>query len=154
MMTTEIAVELRLFFLVTGDAELHLEFHFAQAVHRWDIPMTPQAVDLSHHVRAMPEFHEIRNEEYADPGHRNLLVQILLFLQNLRVRRDYVLMAKKALLDFRQSRMLPTVHERVAETAIDLFDSGMNPVAEIDRLDRPDVLYREKVKKVDKGQQK
>ena len=55
-------------------------------------------------------------------------------LKDLRVLRDDVLVAEKAFLHRRKSRVLRTLHERVTETAIDGFDRRMNPVTEIDRL--------------------
>jgi hypothetical protein len=42
----------------------------------------------------------------------------------------------------------------MAETAVDLFDPGMNTMAEKDGLDRSNILSREQVKEVDKGEQK
>jgi hypothetical protein len=145
MMTAQIAVKLRMFLLVACDAEIHLEIDPAQTVHRWDVAVTPEAVDLRNDVRLMPELYKIGNKVDADPGNRYLVVQILLLFDNLRVHRNYIFMAKETFFDFGQSRMLSTLDIRMAETAVDLFYPGVYPVAEIDRLDRSDVLSREKV---------
>ena len=101
----------------------------------------------------MPELYKIGNKVDSNPGYWNFLVQMLLLFHNLGMHRNYVFMAKETLFDFRQSRMLSTLDIRMAETAVDLFYPGVYPVAEIDRLDRSNVLYREKVKKVEKGEQ-
>ncbi len=93
----------------------------------------------------MPELYKIGNKVDANPGDRDLFVQMFLLFLNLRVHRNYVFMAKETLFDFRQSRMLRALDIRMAETAVDLFYPGVYPVAEIDRLDRSDVLSREKV---------
>jgi hypothetical protein len=48
--------------------------------------------------------------------------------------------------------MLRALHIRMAETAVDLFYPGVDPVAEIYWLDRSNILYREHVKEVNEGQ--
>jgi hypothetical protein len=138
---------------MTRYAEIHLKIHSAQPIHRRNITVTPQAVDLRDHVGAMPEFYEIRNKVYAHPGNRHLLVQVLFLLYDLRVHWDYILMAKETLLDFGQSRMLATLYKRMAESAVDLFYTCMYPMAEIDRLPRSEILFREKVVEVKKRDQ-
>ena len=105
-MTAKITIKLRVFLLVACDAEIHLEIHTAQTVHRWDLTVTPETVDLRNHVRLMPELYKIGNKVDADPGNRDLLVKILLLFYNLGVHWNYVFMAKETLFDFRQSRML------------------------------------------------
>jgi hypothetical protein len=154
MMTAQIAVKLRFFLLVACDTEIHLEIHPAQTVHRQHLTVTPEAVDLRNYVRLMPELYKIGNKVDADPGDWNFVVQMLLFFDNLGVHRNYIFMAKETFFDFRQSRMLRALDIRMAETAVDLFNAGVYPVAEIDRLDRSDVLSREKVVEVDKGEHK
>jgi hypothetical protein len=148
MMAAKIAVKLRVFLLMTGDAEIHLKIHLAKPVHRLDVPVAVHAVEFGAYVWNMPEFHEIRNKENAHPGDRDFFIKMLLFLYNLRVHRNYVFMAKETLLDFRQSRVLPTLDEWMAEAAVDLFYTGVYPVAEKDRLDRSHLLLREKIKQV------
>src|SRR5271157_1755422 len=106
MMTAQIAVKLSVFLLVACDAEIHLEIHPAQPVHRWNLTVTPEAVDLRNHVRLMPELYKIGNKVDPDPGDRDLLVKMLLLFLNLGVHRNYIFMAKETLFDFRQSRML------------------------------------------------
>ena len=145
MMTTQIAVELRLFLLVACNAEIHLEIHLAQPVHRRNITVAPQAVDLRHYVRSMPELYKIGDKVDANPWDRDLFVQMFLLFLNLWVHRNYVFMAKETLIDFRQARMLRALYIRMAEAAVDLFYAGVHPVAEIDRLNRSDVLFREEV---------
>ena len=102
----------------------------------------------------MPELYKIGNKVDSNPGDRDFVVQILLLFLNLGMHRNYVFMAKETLLDFRQSRVLRALYIRMAETAVDLFDPGMNTVAEKDGLDRSNVLSGEQVKEVDKGEQK
>ena len=67
VMTSQIAVELRVFLLMARDAEIHLELHSGQTVHGRHINVTPQAIDLRHYVRLMPELHEIRHEVRRGP---------------------------------------------------------------------------------------
>jgi hypothetical protein len=145
MVTAKIAVELRVFFLVARNAEMHLEVHSRQPVHDGHINVTPEAVDVIHYMWLMPELHIIRHEIGADPGDRNFAVQMLLLLHKLRMHRDYIFMAKEAFFDFGQPRMLRALHIRMTEPAVDLFNPGMYPVAEVYGLDRSYVLRREKI---------
>jgi hypothetical protein len=152
-MTPQITVKLSVFLLVARNAELHLEIHLAQPVHRRNIPVTRQAVDLSAHVGNMPKLHKIGNKVDANPGDRHLSVQVLLLLLNLGMHRNYIFMAKKTLFHFRQSCVLSSLDIRMAEAAVDLLNPCMYPVAEIDWLDRSQVLLRKKVVEVEKGEQ-
>jgi hypothetical protein len=153
-MTTKIAVELRFSLRVACDAEIHLEIHSAQPVHRRNVSVTSQTVNLCHYVRTVPELYKIGNKVDSHPGDWDFFDQIILLFLNLGMHRNYVFMAKETLLDFRQPRVFRALYVRMAETAIDLFDPGMNTVAEKDGLDRSNVLSREQVKEVDKGEQK
>ena len=153
-MTAKITIKLRVFLLVACDAEIHLEIHPAQTVHRWNVAVTPEAVDLRNHVGLMPELYKIGNKIDSNPGNWHLFVKILLFFQNLGVHRNYIFMAIETFFDFRQSRMLRALDIRMAETAVDLFDAGVYPVAEIDRLDRSDVLPGEEIVQIEKGEHK
>ncbi len=109
---------------------------------------------MRNHVRLMPELYKIGNKVDADPGDRDLFVKMSLFFQDLGMHRNYIFMAKETFFYFRQSRMLRTLDIRMAETAVDLFNAGVYPVAEKDRLDRSEVLSREKVVEVEKGEHK
>jgi hypothetical protein len=106
MMAAQIAVKLRVFLLVACYAEIHLEIHPDQPVHRWNGAMAPEAVDLRNHMRLMSELYKIGNKVDADPWDREVFVKMRLFVQDLGVHRNYVFMAKETLFDFRQSRML------------------------------------------------
>ena len=65
----------------------------------------------------------------------------MLFLFNqLWVIRDNILVAKKAFLHDWKTGVLGSVHKGMAETAVDLLDAGMHPMAEVDGLLGTDVL--------------
>ena len=145
-MTAQITVQLCVSLHMACNAEIHLEINSPQSIHRRNITMARQTVDLRGHMRTMPEFHKIRNEVDSNPGHRHLFIEIFFLFNDLGMCRNYILVAKETLFNFRQSRMFSTFNVWMAETAIDLFDACMYAVAEIDRLNRPDVLSREKVK--------
>jgi hypothetical protein len=148
MMTSQVAVKLSIFLFMTRYAKIHLEIHLAQPVHRWNIPMAPQTINLRNHVRKMPELYKIRDKVDANPWHGDLPVKIGLFFLNLGVHWNHVFVAKKALLDFRKPGMLSTLDIWMAEAAVDLLHPGVNAVAEKDRLDRSQLLSRKQVIKI------
>ena len=124
---------------VAFHAKAHLKINALKSVLAFDIAVTLRTIDLiPAHVRPMMEEDIIRRKEDPDPGNRFFRNKMVPFLHDLRMLRDDVLVAEETFLHRRKSRILRTLHKRMAETAIDSFDSRMNPVAKWDRLLWPD----------------
>jgi hypothetical protein len=87
-------------------------------------------------VGLMPEFDKIRNIKNAYPGDRPALIKIFLFLKDLRVGRDDILVAEKTFFHFREAGMFRSLNKGMAKPAVDGLYAGMNPVAERNRLFR------------------
>jgi hypothetical protein len=153
MMASQVAVKLSVFFLVARNAKIHLKINSLQPVKDRHVSMAPQAIDLRDHMRLMSEFYEIRHKKYPNPGDGNFLVKVGILFLNLRMQWNHVFVAKETLLDFRKSRMLSPFYIWMAEAAVDLLYPGMYPVAEKDRLDRPQVLFWKEVEKVEECNQ-
>ena len=134
---------------MTFHAKAHLKINALKSVLAFDIAVTLRTIDLiPAHVRPMMEEDIIRRKEDPDPGNRFFRNKMVPLLKDLRVLRNDVFVTEKAFLHWRQSRVLRTLHKRMAETAIDSFDSRMNPVAEIDRLSGSDPLPGVKEKEI------
>ncbi len=148
-MTSQIAVQLRVLFLVAVDTEFHLKVVDAQPVHRCHIAVALRTFQFAEfNMRQVPEFHEIRHEEDSHPGHRHPIIEMLLFLNDLRVLWNNIFMAKKAFAHLGKSCVFAAFYIRMTEPAVDLLDARVNPVAEIDRLNGAYELRWEPVKEI------
>jgi len=137
------AVQLSVFLLVTRDAKTHLEVYRPQPVHGLYLAVAIGAVQLTpNDVRLVIELYVVRHVIDLNPRHRGVGVVMLPFFNNLRVLGNDVVVAEKTFLHCRESRPSGTIDKRMAEAAVDLFDSGMHPVAEINRLLRTDPPIR------------
>ena len=140
MVARQPAIDLRIFLFVTGDTEVHLEIYRFEAVKGGHGTVAFRAIQLSPvDVRFMAELDVIGYVKDAQPGNGYLLVVVLLFLHDLRMGRNDVLMAEEAFFHRRDARVLGTIHEGMAEPAVDLLHSGMHAMAEIDGLLRAKV---------------
>jgi len=140
MVTCQPAVDLGILLFVAGDTKVHLEIHRLKAVKGGHGTVAFRAIQLSPvDVRFMAELDVIGYVKDAQPGDGYLLVVVLLFLHDLRMGRNDVLMAEEAFFHGRDARVLGTIHEGMAESAIDLFHPGMHAMAEIDGLLRAKV---------------
>ena len=149
MMACQPAINIGITTLVALHAEAHPEIHRRQAVHCLHFPVAFDAIEFCPtDMGLVPKFNMVRNVEDANPGDRRIRVEMLLLLNNLRMHRNYVLMAIKALLHWRNLRRLGTFNKGVAEAAIYLFYSRVHPMAEVDGLLRPYLLNRVAIVKV------
>lgn len=122
-------------------AEAHFEIHRRQAVHCLHLPVAFDAIEFCPtYVGLVSELDMVRNIKDTNPGNRRIRVKMLLLLNDLRMHRNYVLMAVKALLHRRDLRRLGTLDKRVAEPAIYLLYSCVYTMAEVDGLLRPYLL--------------
>lgn len=146
MVACQPAIGLRLQPLMTIDAELHLKIYRLQPVHSGHVPMADDAIEFGHlNMRLVTEFDIIRHKENTDPRNRYFLIIMFLFLNQLGMERDNIIVAEKTFLQRRKPGFLRTVDERMAEAAVDLLDPGMNPVAERNRLFRTNPQRQVKV---------
>ena len=92
------------------------------------------AIDLISNVGLMLEFHVVRNIENPHPWHGCLRIEMPSFLHNLGVLGNDISVAEEALGHRRNPSILRAVDKRVTESATDFLVTGMDPMAEIDRL--------------------
>ena len=93
-------------------------------------------------VRLVPELYEIRDIEETNPSNRIFGFISSFLLNQLRVIRDDVLVAKKALFHGRKSGVFRPFNIGMTETAVNLLHPGMHPMTEIDGLLRTNVRFR------------
>jgi hypothetical protein len=149
MMAGQPAVDLGLLLFMTLDAKSHLKIHRAETIHGFHVSVTLDTVDFSENdVRLMPEFYVIGHKIDLDPRNGGLAFVMFSFLHDLRVHGDHVLVTEETFFQRRDPGVIGPVHERMAESAVDLFDARMDPVAEIDGLLRADAPIRKPVKQV------
>jgi hypothetical protein len=140
VVTGQPAVDLCIFLFVAGDTKVHFEIHRFEAVKGGHGTVAFRAIQLAPiDVRFMAELDVIGYVKDAQPANGYLLVVVLPFLHDLRMGRNDVLMAEEAFFHGRDARVLGTIHEGMAEPAIDLFHPGMHAMAEIDGLLRAKV---------------
>ncbi|MDP6180450.1 MAG: hypothetical protein QGG48_11210, partial [Desulfatiglandales bacterium] len=137
-MTAKPAVHLGVSFPVTFDAETHFKHICHKPVHFFYVTMTFRAVNVFSNMAFVAEPDVVRNIHDPLPRDRVPCIKVFLQLPYLRMLRDNVLMTKKTFPHSRNTRFFRTLHKSMAEAAIDPLDAGMHPVAEIDRLLRPD----------------
>ena len=149
-MTRQPAIQVRPQFSVAGDTETHLKSNLLQAVIGFYVPVAfatvkPGPLD----VGDMVEIDEVGNPEDAHPGDRLLLVEMLLFFQELGVLGDDIFMAEKTFLHRGDPRIGRPLHKGMAEPAVDLLYPRMDAMAEVNRLLRPKVEGGNRIIKVD-----
>ncbi len=143
MVACQPAIDLSISLLVAVDAKPHLKIHLAQTIGGGHRPMAHGAIDLApRNVGLMPELDIIRDTEDANPLHRLSGFVVLLLFHQLRVIGDDVLVAKKTLLHDGNTGVFGPVHKGMAETAVDLLDPSVYPMAEVDGLLGTDIFLR------------
>lgn len=95
------------------------------------------------------EVDKIRYIEDAPPGNRTVRIQVPFLKLNLGMIGNYPVVAVEALLYRRQTGVLPPLDIGMAKATIDLFDPRMDPMAEIDRLDRAYAALRVEIGKIE-----
>jgi len=154
-MTRQPAVDLRLHLPMTVEAKSHFKIYGFQAIHGFHVSMAlrtiqPGPFDMGDVIK----IDKIRHPKNSDPRNGNFPVIMLLFLENLRMARNDVLMAEKTFLHRRQPGIGRPFHEGMAEPAVDLFHPGMDAVAEVNRLLRADPLPGINVIEIEHGREK
>ena len=141
-MTRQPAIQVRPQLPVAGDTEAHLELDRLQAIFGFHISVAFDTIEPGPlNVGDMVEIDEIGNPEDAHPGDRLLPVEMLLLFQNLGVLWNDIFMAEETFFHRRNSRVRRPLDEGMAEPAVDLFDSGVHSMAEIDGLLRANVCF-------------
>ena len=153
-MTRQPTIQLGIHLPVTADAKSHFKFYGPQAIHGLHLSMALRAVQTCpFDVGNVIEKNKARHPVNPYPGHRLFLLIMLLFLENLRMVRNDVLMAEKALLHWGQAGIRGAFDKGMAEPAVDLLYPGMDPMAEIDRLLRAKPLSGEAVIEIEHGRE-
>ena len=124
------------------NAKAHFEVYRDEAVHAPDIAVTFCAINFCSHMRTMMKIDIIRNKVDANPGDWSLFIIILPLFQDLGMLREDISMAVETFFYWWDPCVLRPAHKGVAETAMDLFDPCMDPMAEKDGLPRADGLMR------------
>jgi len=133
-MTGQPAVQIGPFTFVTFNAESHFESFPPNSIHGLDLSMAFLASDLLFDVSLMIEQDVFRNIEDFFPGCRRPGVKIFMFLLDPGVIGNDVFVTVQAFFNRGNSRINRPFHIRMAEAALDRLDTGMDPVAERDRL--------------------
>jgi hypothetical protein len=125
---------------VAVDAESHLKIDLFEAVEGLHVAVAIDAIELSpFQVGDMVKEYEVGHPEYPYPGNRRAGAEIALLVFDLRMVRDDVFVAEKAFRNRWQARIGGALHIGMAEAAVDLLYPCMDPVAEGDGLQRPDI---------------
>jgi hypothetical protein len=151
MMTCQPAVKQGLSILMACYAKIHLKIDGHQSIHAFHVSVAYGAIEFPpYQVRLVSEFDIVRNEVDPHPWNGGLRIEMLQFLNQLRMLRYDVLVAEEAFLELRDTRISRPLGKRVTESAVDLFHSRMHPVAEKYRLLRPDSFLRKVIVKIER----
>ena len=151
-MARQPAVHLRPPLPVAFDAETHLEIDRKEPVQRLYLSMTFGAVEFGPlDMGNVAEEYKIRDPVNADPGHRLSLVKMLLFLHDLGMLGNDVLVAVETLLHGGNPGVGRALHPGMAEPAGDLLHPRMDPVTEVDGLLGADIPSWIEIIKVSHG---
>ena len=114
--------------------------------------MTGRAVNAAEQVALVVEQHMLRHVEHLDPRRGGVRVVVGMLLENLGVIGDDVVVAVKAFFHRWYPRVVGALHIGVAEPTGDGLVTGMQAVAEGDRLLGTDAGARRRVVEVEKAQ--
>ena len=151
-MTRKPAVHVCLFFLMTVDAESHPEMDSFDSVHALHDAVTLLTVNLLFDMSLVIKDHMLGQIVGLPPWRRRPCVVIPVLLLDLGVPGNDVLVTKEAFLYRGQARMFGTSDIGMTELTLDLFDTGVNTVAERDGLFRADIRAWRQVKKIEENQ--
>lgn len=148
-MTRQPAIYLRSSFTMTANAKPHLEFHRAQPVHPFHIPMAfgtiePRPFDMGDVV----EKNEVGDPVNTHPGNGFFRFVVLLFFEDLRVHGNNIVMTKETFFHGRNAGIRGPFHEGMTEATVDLFLPCMDPVTEINWLLRTNISLGIEVYKI------
>lgn len=151
-MTGQPAVQIGPFTFVTFNAESHFESFSSNSIHGFDLSMAFFTLDFFFNMPLMIEENVFRDIEDLFPGGRRPGVKIFMFLLNPGVIGNDVFVTVQAFFNRGNSWMNRSFHIRMAEPTLDGLDTGMDPVAERDRLLGTDSGGWRHVKKIEKTQ--
>jgi len=153
MMASKPTVQLGLLLFVARDTELHLKIYGLQTVHALHIPVAYGAIQLSpKYVGLVVELDVIRHVIDPDPWNWSFCIEVLQFLNQLRVFGYDVLVAEEAFPYLRNARVPGSFRIGMAKSAIDLLHSSMNPMTEKDGLFGTDFSFGKQVIEVEQSQ--
>jgi hypothetical protein len=154
-MTRQPAVDLRLHLPMTVEAKSHFKIYGLQPIQGFYISMTLRTIQPGpFDVGDVIKIDKIRHPKNSNPRNGIFPVIMLLFLENLGMVRNDVLMAEKTFLHRRQPGIGRPFHEGMTETAIDLFHPGMDAMAEVYRLLRANSFAGINVIEIEHGGEK
>lgn len=149
MMTRQPAIELGFFLSMTVYTESHLKVNRDQPVIPLHVPVAGGAINAAPDMGLMTEFDMVGDVKDPDPGDRGQGIEISSLLHDFRVLGDDVGMTEEAEPYRRDAGVPGAFRVGMAESAADLFDAGMNPVAKKDGLLRADGLLGMEVVEID-----
>jgi len=125
---------------MTVEAKPHLKIDWPEAVQGFDRAVAFGAVEFGPlDMGDVVEEDKVRNPVDPDPGNRLSAIEMLLFLHDLGVLRDNVLMTKETLFHRGNPSVGGTLHAWMAKPAGNLLHPRMDPVAEVNGLPGADV---------------
>ena len=137
-MTRQPAVHIGVFNAVAVNTEFHVKRFSPDAVKTLDFTMALPARNLFLNVPLVIEQNMFGQVIGFFPGSRGLRIEIpVLFLYPEMIGNN-VIVTMQAFFNRRQARMPGIIDIGVAIPALDVFDAGMDPVAERNRLLSPD----------------
>jgi hypothetical protein len=136
---------------VARNAKPHFELGVLEPIHGLYLPVTLFAHDLLLDVPLVVEKNVLREIVDLDPRCRRLGIEVPVLLFDLRVIGNNVLVTVKTFFHSGYPRVGGAVHIRVAELALDLFHTGVDPVAERNGLLRAEVFDRHEVEMIKPG---
>ena len=151
VMTRQPAIQGGLFFPVTLETKAHLKRYSFEPVYGFYHTMTNLALYRFFNVPFVIEKNMFREIIDFEPRDRCPAVEVLVFLPDFRVIGDHILMTVEALLHRRNPRKGRTSHIGMAELALDILHTSMNPVAEGDGLFRAETRCRVNIEKIEKA---
>ena len=147
-MASQPAVQIGLLRTVAINTETHLEMNALDPVHRLYGTVALLAGYVLLHVAFVIEDHVFGQVVDLAPRGRGVCVVILMFLPDLRVIGDDVLVAIETLLDRWNPGVNRTPHVGVTKLALDLLYTRMEPMTERDRLLGTDARHSIDIKEV------
>ena len=151
-MTRQPAIHLRSPLPVTVKAKPHLKIDWEEPVEGFDRAVAFGAVEFGPlDMGDVVEEDKVRNPVNPDPGNRLSAIKMLLFLYDLGVMGNDVLMTVEALFHRRNPRVGGALHAGMAKPAGNLLHPGMDPVAEVNGLLGADISLRIEIVKVGHG---
>ncbi len=154
-MARQPAVELRSPLPVAVDAETHLEIDRNKPVQGAHRTVAFGAVEFGPlDMGDVVEEDKVRNPVNPDPRNRLSAIKMLLFLYDLGVMGNDVLMTVEALFHRGNPRVGGALHAGMAKPAGNLLHPGMDPVAEENGLLGADISLRIEIVKVAVGSYK